>query len=162
MQEISDRSAENKPLRRRAGILIGQWVSKLKPADRPAAYRALLSLLGDDDFATALAGVGALHELVSDWDFVEEPFLEFVSPCLQLLAAMLHAAELYDSQRQVGNTTALLVRLAPYLPCPCNSQFLPCLTDTAALPASNAQLHTQHLAQNVRHQNKKRIQNQNV
>ena len=103
LQELADTSPENRPLRRRAGLLLGQWVSKLKAQDRPAAYRALLGLIADDDFCTSLAGVSALHDLINDWDFQEEPFLEFVSPTLQLLAGQLHAASQYETQLQVGN-----------------------------------------------------------
>ncbi len=67
LQEIADQSPAARPLRRRAGLLIGQWVGKLKGEDRPLAYRALLSLLADPDPAMQLAAVASLHALIDDW-----------------------------------------------------------------------------------------------
>jgi hypothetical protein len=61
VQELADTSNEAKPLRRRAALLVGQWVVKLKADDRPAAYRALLSLMSDQDMALRLAAVRFTH-----------------------------------------------------------------------------------------------------
>ena len=66
-QEIADESPAGRPLRRRAGLLTGQWVGKLKGEDRPMAYRALLSLLADADPVMQLAAVASLQALVDDW-----------------------------------------------------------------------------------------------
>lgn len=104
-QDMQDKSPENKPVCRRAALVVGQWVSKLSAQERPSVYRALLGLMADDDFAIALAGVTALHELVSDWDFTEQQFLEFVGPCLEQLATILHAAAQYETQIQVAFPT---------------------------------------------------------
>ena len=57
VQELADTSPEAKPLRRRAALLVGQWVVKLPAVSRPAAYRALLSLMADEDTALQLAAV---------------------------------------------------------------------------------------------------------
>ena len=73
-------------------------------------YRALLALMAEEDLALSLAGCAALQDLVNDWDFVEEPFMEFVGPCLHLLAQMLHGATSFDTQLQVS-TLALLSSL---------------------------------------------------
>lgn len=67
LQEMADQSPAARPLRRRAGLLVGQWVGKLKGEDRPLAYRALLSLLADPDPAMQLAAVASLHALIDDW-----------------------------------------------------------------------------------------------
>ena len=64
---MADQSPAARPLRRRAGLLVGQWVGKLKGEDRPLAYRALLSLLADPDPAMQLAAVASLHALIDDW-----------------------------------------------------------------------------------------------
>ena len=66
-QEIADESPAGRPVRRRAGLLIGQWVGKLKGEDRPMAYRALLSLLADTDAAMQLAAVASLQAHIDDW-----------------------------------------------------------------------------------------------
>ena len=101
LQELGDASLENKPLRRRVAILIGQWAPQLKAEDRPTVYRALLQLLAEEDFGICMAGVSALHDLVNDWEFSEDPFMEFVPPCFQLLAARLQACREYETQIQV-------------------------------------------------------------
>lgn len=44
-QELADESPAARPLRRRAALLLGAWAPKMAQADRPAAYRALLSLM---------------------------------------------------------------------------------------------------------------------
>lgn len=102
MQELRDTSPENKPLRRRVALLIGQWVPQLQAEDRPSVYRALLELLSEEDFGICMAGVAALDDLVNDWAFTEDSFLEVVSPCFQLLAQRLQACHEYETQIQVS------------------------------------------------------------
>ena len=48
-------------MRRRVAELISRWVPKLPPPDRPAAYRALLSLLACGDAALQLAAISSLQ-----------------------------------------------------------------------------------------------------
>ena len=67
LQEMADSSPAAAPLRRRAALLVGQWAVKLRAEDRPAAYRALLSLLGDGDVVIKLAATTSLHALIEDW-----------------------------------------------------------------------------------------------
>jgi hypothetical protein len=74
--------------------------------DRPAVYRRLLSLVAEDDFGVSLAGVAALQDLVQDWDFQEEPFMEFVAPCFQLLALRLQEANELETQMQASFLSA--------------------------------------------------------
>lgn len=64
LQELADISPEAKPLRRRAALLLGQWVVKLSAEGRPAAYRALLSLMADHDTALQLAAVSSIVYVV--------------------------------------------------------------------------------------------------
>lgn len=101
LQELGDTSQENRPLRRRIALLIGQWAPQLQAEDRPTVYRALLQLLNEEDFGICMAGVSALHELVNDWAFTEDPFMEFVAPCFQLLAQRLQGCREYETQIQV-------------------------------------------------------------
>ncbi|KAK9830439.1 hypothetical protein WJX72_011753 [[Myrmecia] bisecta] len=113
LPELADSSLAGRPLRRRAALLLGQWVAKLSTEDRPAAYRATLSLLPGGDAALQLAGVTSLHALVDDWEFTEAQFLEFVGPCFELLMAFLQSAAEYDTQLQVFNLVNLIIdRLA--------------------------------------------------
>ena len=57
VQDMADKSAEAKPLRRRAAMLLGQWAAKVPATERPAAYRSLIMLMGEADAAVQLAAV---------------------------------------------------------------------------------------------------------
>ena len=57
VQDMADNSAEAKPLRRRAAMLLGQWAAKVPAAERPAAYRSLITLMSEADAAVQLAAV---------------------------------------------------------------------------------------------------------
>ena len=59
VQDMADMSAEAKPLRRRAAMLLGQWAVKLPATERPAAYRSLITLMGEEDAAVQLAAVSS-------------------------------------------------------------------------------------------------------
>ncbi|KAK9844039.1 hypothetical protein WJX81_002691 [Elliptochloris bilobata] len=100
LQELSDEAPAARPLRRRAAMLVGAWAPKLASDDRPAAYRALLGIMAAPDLALALAGVDGLRALVTDWDFDEASFAEFVGPVLELLARLLQGSAEYDTQLQ--------------------------------------------------------------
>ena len=60
VQDMADTSAEAKPLRRRAAMLLGQWAVKLPATERPAAYRSLITLMNEGDAAIQLAAVSLL------------------------------------------------------------------------------------------------------
>jgi hypothetical protein len=61
---MADTSPEAAPLRRRAALVLSKWVPRAGDADRPAAYAALLQLLGSDDAAVQLAAINALQVLI--------------------------------------------------------------------------------------------------
>ena len=54
---MADKSAEARPLRRRAAMLLGQWAVKVPATERPAAYRSLITLMSEEDAAVQLAAV---------------------------------------------------------------------------------------------------------
>lgn len=113
LQEMADSSPAAAPLRRRAALLVGQWAVKLRAEDRPAAYRALLSLLGDKDVVIKLAATTSLHALIEDWEFQEDAFLPFVGPAFQALTGFLQSAEEFNTQIQIFNLINLIIeRLA--------------------------------------------------
>ena len=58
-QDMGDTSAEAKPLRRRAAMLLGQWAVKMPATERPAAYRSLITLMSEQDAAVQLAAVSS-------------------------------------------------------------------------------------------------------
>lgn len=48
----------------------------------------------------ALAGVDGLRALVTDWDFDEAGFADYVGPALELLARLLQGSAEFDTQLQ--------------------------------------------------------------
>ena len=60
-QEMADAAPGAALLRRRAALVLAKWVPRTGDADRPAAYAALLQLLGSDDAAVQLAAINALQ-----------------------------------------------------------------------------------------------------
>ena len=60
-QEMADQAAAAAPLRRRAALVLAKWVPKLRVADRPPAYGALLQLLAVPDAAVQLSAISALQ-----------------------------------------------------------------------------------------------------
>ncbi len=50
-----------RPLRRRAIVVVSQWVQTLAKQDRPAVYRALVGLLSEEDSALVLASIATLQ-----------------------------------------------------------------------------------------------------
>lgn len=88
-------------LRRRAARALGAWAPRLEAGDRPAAYAALLSALGDADAAVRLAAVAALRALVDDFGFDGPQFLPAAGGVMTALAGMLVESEELDTQTQV-------------------------------------------------------------
>ncbi|KAK9822576.1 hypothetical protein WJX74_006339 [Apatococcus lobatus] len=107
--ELADASDQAKPLRRRALLLLGQWVTKLTADDRQLVYQAATQLLVDADAAVQLAAVDCLHALVDDWEFQEEAFLPYVHACFQRLAGILNGSEEFDTQLAIFNFINVLV-----------------------------------------------------
>ena len=58
---MADSRPEMRPLRRRATVVVSQWVQKLAKQDRPAVYRALIGLLSEEDNAIVLASIATLQ-----------------------------------------------------------------------------------------------------
>ena len=59
------------------------------------------------DMALALAGVDGLRALVTDWDFDEAGFAEYVGPALELLARLLQGSAEFDTQLQARATASV-------------------------------------------------------
>ena len=66
------------------------------------------------DMALALAGVDGLRALVTDWDFDEAGFAEYVGPALELLARLLQGAAEFDTQLQARPPYLLKFTDGPY------------------------------------------------
>jgi len=97
------------PLRRRAVIVLGQWVAKLTQEDRVGAYGALLGALAAGPMPVRLAAVGALRLLVDDWGFYADDFAPFLAGTLEALLGLLRGAEEFETQVQAFHLLCVLV-----------------------------------------------------
>ena len=109
LHEAADAAPQMRPLRRATIKLIAAWASKLKPEDRPAVYRVVVSALADADPAIHLAAVAALHAMVDDWEFDESQFKEFVPVCFQLLASILQEVSELETQIEIFSFINLII-----------------------------------------------------
>ena len=62
------------------------------------------------DLALALAGVDGLRALVTDWDFDEAGFADYVGPALELLARLLQGSAEFDTQLQARAPSSVRVQ----------------------------------------------------
>ncbi|GLC33673.1 hypothetical protein PLESTB_000102300 [Pleodorina starrii] len=111
LQEVSDASAANKPIRRRIGLVAAANVDRIQEDDpvRPALYGAMLGLMAEPDAAVALSGIGALTELLGDFSFTEAPFAPLLPGCLQLLMRLMGGSEDLDTQKQAFGLLNLVI-----------------------------------------------------
>ena len=105
------------PAEKPGGALFGvQSVLQLRSigsAHSTTLYTSLSPVLGISNYSPCCVlypakadscSVAGWQALVDDWEFQEEPFLEFVGPSLQTLAEQLQSCEDYDAQLKVCST----------------------------------------------------------
>ena len=61
----------------------------------------MLGVMAEDDAAISLTGFKAMRDLLEDWEFVEDQFLEFIEPCFSIAAGKLQIMDDLESQLQV-------------------------------------------------------------
>ncbi|GFR48983.1 hypothetical protein Agub_g11001, partial [Astrephomene gubernaculifera] len=111
LQELSDASPANRPIRRRIGLLVAAHVDRIREEDpiRPTLYSAMLGLMSESDPAVALSGLGALTALLGDFSFREESFAPLLPGCLQLLVRLAAGSCDLDSQKQAFGLLNLVI-----------------------------------------------------
>ncbi|KAK4504389.1 hypothetical protein PRZ48_005305 [Zasmidium cellare] len=101
-------------LRRRAAILLGQWISvKISQDSRPLVYQIFQHLLNPDDplndqVVRVTAGRQFLN-IASDWEFTPEHFLPYAQTILTQLMQLIGEVELTDTKMALLNTISVIV-----------------------------------------------------
>ncbi|CAG9463738.1 unnamed protein product [Pedinophyceae sp. YPF-701] len=109
LREAALPGATLRPLRRRAVIVIGQWVGKLDGDMRPGVYSVLIAALSSGDPAISLAAVAALRAIIDDFGFEQDQFSPFVAPCLSALLSSMQTFARFDAQVQAFALICLVI-----------------------------------------------------
>lgn len=101
-------------LRRRAAILLGQWISiRVSQESRTIVYQIFQHLLNPDDplndqVVRVTAGRQFLN-IASDWEFTPEHFLPYAQTILSQLMQLIGEVELTDTKMALLNTISVIV-----------------------------------------------------
>lgn len=101
-------------IRRRAAILLGQWISvKVSQESRPIVYQIFQHLLNADDplndqVVRVTAGRHFLN-IASDWEFEAQHFLPYAQTILTQLMQLIGEVEMTDTKMALLNTISVIV-----------------------------------------------------
>lgn len=101
-------------IRRRAAILLGQWISvKVSQATRPTVYEIFSHLLNkydlrNDEVVRVTAG-RQLKNICDDWEFKAEQFMPYAETILTRLMDLVRTAELSETKMALLNTISIIV-----------------------------------------------------
>lgn len=109
-------------LRRRAAILLGQWIT-IKITERQLVYQIFRFLLGKEDplndqVVRVTAG-RQLAKIIDDWETKADDLLPFVDDIISRLMSLIDEVELTETKMALLNTVSVLVermehRITPY------------------------------------------------
>ncbi|KAK5134006.1 hypothetical protein LTR08_007011 [Meristemomyces frigidus] len=109
-------------LRRRAAILLGQWIS-VKTTERQLVYQIFQHLLGKDDAlndqVVRVTAGRQLTKIVDDWDTKPDELLPYVDEILTRLMQLVEEVELTETKMVLLNTISVIVerlehRISPF------------------------------------------------
>lgn len=105
---------ENKILKRRICLIIGEWVSvQCSRESRIDIYKLLLNFLQPtnqiNDKVVKIASIQTLRAIVNDWDFNKHDFQPFLNDFVKLLLNLLNEMKLTESKLYIFNTLAVLI-----------------------------------------------------
>ena len=100
-------------LRRRAAVILGQWLPVKEGLNRPLVYQIFQHLLDkrdqmNDQVVRVTAG-RQLKNVVDPFEFVAEPFMPYVPNILSSLMALIEEVELPDTKLALLNTISVMV-----------------------------------------------------
>lgn len=101
-------------LRRRAAIILGQWISvRVSDDSRPLVYQIFQHLLNADDglndeVVRVTAGRQFMN-IANDWEFKPEQFLPYAQTILTQLMQLIGEVELTDTKMALLNTISVIV-----------------------------------------------------
>jgi hypothetical protein len=115
IEEVQKQSPGFNILRRRASILLGQWISvKVGDASRPAVFQIFQHLLTkegqplNDQVVRVTAG-RQLKNIADDWEFKAEHFLSHAEAILGSMMQLIDEVELTETKMALLNTISVIV-----------------------------------------------------
>ncbi|QIW98451.1 hypothetical protein AMS68_003969 [Peltaster fructicola] len=101
-------------IRRRAAILLGQWITIKVGADsKSLVYQIFQHLLTRDqplnDQVVRVTAGRQLKHVVDDWEFAAEKFMPFAEAILQGLMQLISEVELIETKMALLNTISIIV-----------------------------------------------------
>ncbi|KAM3420367.1 hypothetical protein BST61_g3648 [Cercospora zeina] len=114
VQEVQKQAPGYNILRRRAAILLGQWISvKVSGASRPLVYQIFQHLLNhedqlNDEVVRVTAG-RQFANIANDWEFNAEGFLPYAQTILTQLMTLIGEVELTETKMALLNTISVIV-----------------------------------------------------
>lgn len=111
-------------LRRRAAILLGQWISvKVSESSRPAVYEIFQHLLNKDDTlndqVVRVTAGRQFKNICESWEFQAEAFMPYAENTIARLLSLVDEVELSETKLALLNTISVVVenldsRIAPF------------------------------------------------
>ncbi|XP_058821977.1 importin-11 [Topomyia yanbarensis] len=103
LEELKFKTHNFRIIRKRIIWLIGRWTGvRFSKSLRPEVYRACLELLHpSEDLAVRLTASKTLKNIMDDFEFDAEQFLEFLEPVITLLFSLLKEANECDTKMTV-------------------------------------------------------------
>ena len=100
-------------LRRRAAVVLGQWLPVKEGLNRPLVYQIFQHLLnkGDqlNDQVVRVTAGRQLRNVVDPFEFAAEPFVPYVPSILGSLMALIEEVDLPDTKLALLNTISVIV-----------------------------------------------------
>ena len=115
VQEVQKENSGFSILRRRAAILVGQWISiKVSDGSRPLVYQIFQHLLTKDgqplnDQVVRVTAGRQLKHIADDWEFKAEQFLPYAEPILGSMMQLISEVELTETKMALLNTISVIV-----------------------------------------------------
>ena len=113
VQEVQIQQQGYNILRRRAAILLGQWLLIKEGLNRPLVYQIFQYLLnsGDhlNDQVVRVTAARQLKNVISPFEFAAEPFLPFVPAILSSLMTLTEEVELPETKIAILTTIGIIV-----------------------------------------------------
>jgi hypothetical protein len=101
-------------IRRRIAILLGKWIHiQISQENRPLVYQIFLHLLDKsdplNDLVVRVTAGKQFREIVADWEFASEPFLQYAPNMLSTLMSLIAEVDLPETKMALLETISELV-----------------------------------------------------
>ena len=113
VQEVQIPHSGYNILRRRAAVILGQWLPVKEGLNRPLVYQIFQHLLDradqlNDQVVRVTAG-RQLKNVIDPFEFAAEPFMPYVPNILGRLMVLIQEVELPDTKMALLNTISVIV-----------------------------------------------------